>query len=80
MNLLDKMLDEDCKSGYEFVNGAEDETYKIVGLYRKKDNMTKFIFYDKTKMTLNYVEMDYDLFKKEAMEDLDIKNSSMCLM
>lgn len=80
MSLLDKMLDEDCKSGYEFVNCAEDEKYKIVGLYRKKDNMTKFIFYDKTKMTLNYVEMDYDLFKKEATEDLDIKNSYMCLM
>lgn len=80
MSLLDEMLEEDYKSGYEFVNKEENESYKIVGLYRKKDNMTKFIFYDKTKMTLNYVEMDYDLFKKEATEDLDIKNSYMCLM
>lgn len=80
MDLLDKMLNEDYKSGYEFVNCAEDEEYKIVGLYRKKDNITKFIFYNKKELTLKYIEMDYDLFKKEAMEDLDIKHSPLYLM
>jgi hypothetical protein len=80
MSLLDEMLEEDYKSGYEFINKEENESYKILGLYRKKDNMTKFIFYDKRELILNYVEMDYDLFRKEATKDLNIKHHSLYAM
>lgn len=70
MSLLDEVLEEDYKSGYEFENCTGDEKYKMVTLYRKKDNMTKFIFYDETNMSLDYAEMN----------GLNIKNNSLGLM